>query len=94
MDKINILDITELLPGRQVGNTTRLVDTAIQLIFRNKGCVIVDHHGTVDADKHLFLKVIYRLNSEYDLDQMIESGDMVIDVEKRIIKYDRKTAER
>lgn len=58
------------------GNTTRLVDHAIQIIFSGKKCIILDHYlnGQFrDANKRLFDLVFERLCREHNLMNNIKS---------------------
>jgi len=53
---------------RRDGNTTRLVDNAIQILFEGKICIVKDHHeyGTNRlANKHLFTQILRRLEIEH-----------------------------
>lgn len=57
----NVKNITN---KRRDGNTTRLVDNAIQILFSGKICICLDHHNNENAHKNLFDRVIYRLTRE------------------------------
>jgi hypothetical protein len=53
---------------RRSGNTTRLVDNAIQIIFEGYNCVVRDHHEMGEnriANKRLFDIIIKRIHSEH-----------------------------
>jgi len=55
-------------PGRRMGNTTRLADLAIQLLFEGKNVLCRDHHewgANHDANKRLFDIVMWRLHLEH-----------------------------
>lgn len=55
--------------GRRVGNSTRLVDHAIQLLFEDKLVIILDHHegGTNKySNQMLFRMVLKRLDLEHN----------------------------
>jgi hypothetical protein len=57
-----------LLSGRMVGNTTRLVDHAIQLLFDGKIVVVHDDWDSGKhkrANEHLFTSILKRLNFEH-----------------------------
>ena len=53
---------------RRIGNTTRLIDRAIQIIFNGYICIVLDHHeygGNRQANINLFNLIIKRLDSEH-----------------------------
>jgi hypothetical protein len=52
-------------PGRRVGNTTRLADHSIDLLFEGRIVAIHDHHREYIADKTLFDTVLDRLKLEH-----------------------------
>jgi len=55
---------------RRDGNTTRIVDNAIQILFSGKGCVARDHHMLGEhrsANEYLFGKILDRLCSEHGI---------------------------
>lgn len=55
----------EITRYRRDGNTTRLIDNAIQILFRGKVCVCLDHYEmgrNRNANRDL-----YRLSSEFNL---------------------------
>lgn len=57
-----------LSPYRRSGNTTRLVDNCIQIIFSGHVCVCEDHweYGKNRlANKNLFERVLDRINKEH-----------------------------
>lgn len=49
-------------PGRGVGNTTRQVDYAVQLLFDGYTVKAVSHSGN---DKYLFDKIVCRMTMEH-----------------------------
>ncbi len=54
--------------NRRDGNTTRLVDNAIQIIYSGKICVVLDHHEmgrNKDMNKRLFNLIMQRLQNEH-----------------------------
>ncbi len=61
------LENFEATEGRATGNTTRLIDNAIQIIFSGKICVVKDHHKDSNCDRDLFKKVLRRLRVEHGL---------------------------
>ena len=61
----------EITGRRRDGNTVRLIDNAIQILFRGKVCVCLDHHEmgrNKNANKDLFKQVLYRLEREFNID--------------------------
>jgi len=53
---------------RRDGNTTRLIDNAIQIIFQGKVCICLDHHEyglNRKANKNLFEGILLRLSVEH-----------------------------
>lgn len=88
--KVSTLEGMEdkLLSGRRHGNTTRLIDNAIQIIFSGNICVVEDHHDMGShkvANKHLFDKILKRLNSEHGRETMY----LHYDVSKLEIRFDK-----
>jgi hypothetical protein len=75
MSKKEIIRITtiegmleKITYNRRDGNTTRLIDNAIQIIFNGDICVVLDHHEmgrNRKANKHLFESIIRRLQIEH-----------------------------
>ena len=50
---------------RMIGNTTRLVDYYIQLLFTKKEITVRDHHDNNAAHLELFNRIINRMESEH-----------------------------
>jgi len=53
---------------RRDGNTTRLIDNAIQILFNGDICVVLDHHEmgrSPIANKYLFDSILRRLEVEH-----------------------------
>ena len=69
--KVNTLDkFTDYTYGRGTGNTTRLVDHTIQILFEGKECLILDHHefgNNIAANEILLKKILRRLDIEHDM---------------------------
>ena len=60
-------------PNRRSGNTTRLVDRAIQIIFNGDTCLVEDHYKNGEdkrLNKYLFYKILDRLDSEHSLESL------------------------
>jgi len=66
--KETTLENAVLTRRRRDGNTTRLIDNAIRILFEGKVCVCLDHHEMGDnkiENKRLFESVLRRLNLEH-----------------------------
>ncbi len=50
---------------RRDGNTTRVIDNAIQLLFKHGSISVQDHHLNDTAGKDIFLKILRRMKSEH-----------------------------
>jgi len=62
----NMLD--RITYRRRDGNTVRLIDNAIQILFSGDICVVLDHHEmgrNSKANKHLFDQILRRLEVEH-----------------------------
>lgn len=62
------IDITEgvkLTPDRRSGNTTRIVDNAIQLLFGHGWIKVEDHYTSRNADRLLMDRILGRLYHEH-----------------------------
>ena|SRR5690606_4245692 len=73
---VNCFDGVDIRPGRRVGNTTRQVDKAIDLLFQGKTVLVEDHAVIVNgassnASQFLMdeivkrLKLIHNIKNEY-----------------------------
>lgn len=51
--------------SRRTGRSTRLIDKAIQDLFKKKEVVIKDHFDDSESNKQLFYKVLKRIDSEH-----------------------------
>lgn len=90
MEKENTLQnmVGKITSRRRDGNTTRLVDNAIQILFSGKICVVLDHHehGTNRlANKHLFTQILRRLEIEHRW--VFENKRIKIDKDKFEINF-------
>lgn len=67
--KITTLEGDLLLTNmRRMGNSTRQVDNAIQILFNGSTCVVLDHweHGrNRQANKHLLRMIVDRIRAEH-----------------------------
>ena len=78
-----------ILSGRRMGNTTRLIDYAIQIIFSGETVVIKDHHESgknYSENKRLFDLIVRRLEIEHP--GAIGKGRIMINRERLIIGPD------
>ena len=69
-EKQSTLDPFLIKVGRGVGNTSRQVDLAIQLLFDGNIIVVQDHWEEGqhrDANKELFRRVFMRLKDEFNI---------------------------
>ncbi len=67
---------------RADGNTIRLVDNAIQILYSNKICVVRDHSGFGEnktCNIHLFDAILSRLHNEHRLLQLRAENKIRID---------------
>ena len=55
----------ELKPGRRVGNTTRIIDNAIQLLFEDGDIEVRDHYNSHDSNNQLLSMILRRLELEH-----------------------------
>lgn len=96
--KIKIKDITistldgmllELSLERRAGNSTKLIDRAIQILFNGYTVFVQDHWVKSGPEAHeaasldLFQKVLKRLASEHNLDFLIKRE--LIQINKRAL---------
>ena len=66
---VNSLDGVLIKPGRRVGNTTRIVDNSIQLLFSGKRVQVVDHVHNIGVDKYLLDQILRTLELIHGLDK-------------------------
>ena len=52
---------------RRTGRTTRVVDDAIQRLFKNKEILVLDHYSTFEASHMAYLIVRNRLLTEHNI---------------------------
>jgi len=70
---VNCFDGVDIRPGRGVGNTTRQVDKAIDLLFQGKTVLVEDHAVGASSNASQFLmdeivkrlKLIHNIKNEY-----------------------------
>lgn len=68
----SLTDDVEIRKGRRVGNTTRIIDNIIQLLFDDKIVHIQDHYGNDKessnrADEHLLQQLLKRMEFQFHL---------------------------
>jgi len=71
---------------RRDGNTTRLVDAAVQALFQGRKVRMLDHHNTVKSSKELADRVIHRLHEEHG----ISERDIIMDENGLVFRLDFK----
>ena len=79
--RVSTLDGQEINPARRSGNTSRLVDRAIQIIFNGDICVVRDHTDNGEsklANHHLMQLILMRLNNEHS--SLMYYGKIVYDI--------------
>lgn len=86
MNKISTLEnFKGLSYGRATGNTTRLVDHAIQLLFEGKIIIVYDawENGNHEqANKYLFERIIKRMNFEHsNVNLKVDKKRLTIQIE-------------
>ena len=69
---------------RKNGNTTRIIDEAVQTLFTKGEVTIVDHYGTEIASTNAFYRFLDRLEAEHFRGMMNEY--LEIDRKKRTVK--------
>jgi len=82
----NTLDGFKPEYGRVCGNTTRLIDKAIQMIFSDGGCIVRDYYPNKEANVNLFNRIIGRLNSEHNFEYLLDKGFLMVDPKRLIIR--------
>ena len=73
-------------PGRGVGNTTRQIDYAIQLLFEGKKIKVQDHYKEKLTHRNQFGRIMNRLSLEYG----IHNKDVDYDFNNLTIKLKQK----
>ena len=97
MEIKNTYDDVVITYARRSGNTTRQIDQAIQLLFRGHAVKVIDHHckrermGYGNANRHLFDGILRRLQSEHNLQHLIDTDGIRMDIAKSEIELTPKT---
>ena len=66
---IKYKEIPFSIPGRRMGNTTRLIDSFVQDFFIKGSCKVYDHYGSSDSCRRTFDLVLLRLKNEHGIDK-------------------------
>lgn len=51
--------------NRATDKSTREIDNAVQELFMTGECIIIDHHGTIQANENTFRRLLGRLEFEH-----------------------------
>ena len=78
---IKYKEIPFLIPGRRMGNTTRLIDSFVQDFFISGKCEVTDHYGSRESNKRVMQLVLLRLKNEHNINEQ----DLVLDRNRFII---------
>lgn len=70
--------------GRRIGETTRLIDRAVQALFQDGEVTFNDHYPSGETHGAAFRKLINRLFNEHGLSAM--GDDVTVDYARRTIK--------
>ena len=73
--KVSSLDGVKYSSKRRDGNTTRIIDNAIQIIFNGDICVCEDNADYKGANRNLFKRILKRIYNEV----LVEDEDLEID---------------
>lgn len=71
-EEVNSLDGVNIMLGRRVGNTTRIADNVIQLLFQGGKVLVHDHaykNRLVNTNCYLFDIIKNRLKFEHNIDK-------------------------
>ena len=69
---VDSLDGVNIMPGRRIGNTTRIADNAIQLLFEGKKVLVHDHahkNRLISPNNYLLDMIRERLKFEHNIDR-------------------------
>lgn len=78
----------EVEHGRRVGNTTRLIDHIIQLLFKGKIVRMVDHYDSPQSNKRLLDLVMKRLGNEHYIDislVIVNYSELTVSLSEKIL---------
>jgi hypothetical protein len=63
--RIDCLNGVLIRSERRSGNTTRLIDNAIQYIMDGYVCKITDHHPSYEMQRNVFSRILRRIEIEH-----------------------------
>ena len=92
----NPLRTTLIKYERQSGNSTRLIDSSIRILFEEGIVIATDHYrnGTDRAaNRNLFYKVLGRLRLEHNINELIIQKKLFIDEERLTISLSKSSKE-
>ena len=64
---ISTLVNVDINPKHRSGNTTRIVNNAIQLLFNGDSILVLDHYNTVSSNQRLLKLIQKRLYDEHHI---------------------------
>lgn len=64
---IQYKEIPFRIPGRRMGNTTRLIDSFVQDFFIKGECKVYDHYNSTDSNRRVLQLVLLRLKNEHGI---------------------------
>lgn len=80
-------------PERRRGNTTRLIDNAVQIIMNGHVCKIIDHHPSLNMQRDIFSRILRRMEIEhrhtFDQYLMVNKGKFYIWLDETINQRQR-----
>jgi len=86
-DEIIIRKESSITPIRRSGNTTRIIDEAVQELFENGKVRILDHNDTRMSHRYILDKFIKRLDSEHGANKEGTRESFVIDRANTTVKF-------
>ena len=87
--KKSTLECKTIRPGRKVGNSTRQVDLAIDLLYQGYRVVVQDHYAdgkSRKANEQLFKKILERL-IDHDIAEKAAKNKISIDYKKLEVEF-------
>lgn len=78
---IKYKEIPFWIPGRKMGNTTRLIDSFVQDFFISGKCEVRDHYASRESNKRVMQLVLLRLKNEHNINE----EELVLDRNRLII---------
>lgn len=96
----DVLENVDIRTYRAAGNTTRVIDNAVQILFDVGEVTIRDHFKTDDkrtariVNEGVFYKFLKRLEFEHNLSYFTKSGIITIDRDSLTVKINNYPKER